>query len=91
MWVSIFSDSGGGAVDATSPLLQYGAIGVIAALLIVFARGAYQREAKRADALDEELRRLNADMRERLVPLMTDVVRVLAEVNALQRDRRERS
>jgi hypothetical protein len=82
---------GSGGVDATSPLLQYGAIGVITVLLIAFARTAYQRETKRADSLDEELRRLNADMRERLVPLMTDVVRVLAEVNALQRDRRERS
>lgn len=85
--VSWLADSGG--IDPTSPLVQYGAIGVITALLIAFARGAYQREAKRADAADEEVRRLNADLRDRVVPLFTEVVRVLADYNTLLRDRRE--
>lgn len=76
-------------IDPASPLVQYGVLGVLAALLIAFARSAYLREAKRADALDEELRHLNADMRDRLVPLLTDVVRVLAETAAAQRERRE--
>jgi len=85
-WAFLAADAG---ADPTSPLVQYGVLGVLAALLIAFARSAYQREARRADELEKELRRLNDDMRERLVPLMTDVVRVLAETASLHRDRRE--
>lgn len=76
-----------GGTDLLTPFLQLGAVGALALLLLTFARGAYQREAKRSDALEEELRRLHTDLRERFVPLMTEVTRVLAEAHSLLRER----
>jgi hypothetical protein len=73
---------------AASVILQYGALGALTVTLLYIHLSSYRREARRADALEAELRRLNADLRDRLVPTMTEVVRVLGDVAALMRDRR---
>lgn len=53
----------GPATPDLSPLwLQYGAIGLMAALLLWFAWRAYKREADRADKLEAEVARLNQVM-----------------------------
>lgn len=86
-----------GGVDTT--LLQYGAVGAIAAGGAWFGLGAYRREVRRADSLEQELRRvsdqhaaelraLNVEMRDKLVPAVIDAVRVMADVSAVMRERR---
>lgn len=53
----LLDDGGGGSVDL-NVWAQYGVLGVIASMLIWFARGAHQRERDRADRMETENRRL---------------------------------
>jgi hypothetical protein len=84
-------------LDAT--LLQYGAIGAIALGGMWFGLGAYRREVRRSDALAAELsklrddhaaelRALNAEIRDKQVPVLSEAVRVLGDVTVLMRERR---
>jgi hypothetical protein len=90
-----------GSIDFTV-FAQYGALGAIAIVLIFFAKGAYQDvrdRAKiayqdvrdRADRLEEENRRLNALILDRVVPALTAATQIAEEsgrmINALQRER----
>jgi len=83
----------GGAVD-TSALIQYGALGVIAALALGAVRVLFQREVsahdlerKRADRLEEELRRLNTAVQDRYVTTLGEATKVMSEVlDHLRRD-----
>jgi hypothetical protein len=76
-----------------SVFAQYGALGIIAATLLWFARGAYQRERDRSDRIEEENRRLNGLILERVIPALTSATRAIEEctelLNALQQERRE--
>lgn len=85
---AVLGGGDGAGIDTVSPFLQLGAIGALALLLLAFARGAYLREAKRSDALEEELRRINTELRDRMVPLLTEVARVLGDAHTLLRERR---
>lgn len=85
LWQAV-ADSGG--LNTAAPFVQLGAIGALALLLLSFARGAYLREAKRADALEEELRRINTELRDRMVPLLTEVTRVITDAHNLLREHR---
>lgn len=76
------------AVD-TSTLIQYGALGVIAALALGAVRVLFGREVKahdlerqRADRLEEEVRKLNATIQDRYIATLTDATRVMVEVLA---------
>lgn len=71
--------------QAGSELVQYGAIGVIAflallAVRILFARvaAAADLERARADRLEEELRKLNADIRERYMTTLSEATRAIS-------------
>jgi len=81
---------------------QYGALGAIAIVLIWFAKGAYQdvRERakiayqdvrERADRLEEENRRLNALILDRVIPALTSATQIAEEsakmINDLLRER----
>lgn len=85
--------------DATgfdlSPLAQYGALGVIAGLLIWFAKGAHQRERDRADRLEAENKRLYQSFIDIVVPALTSATRAAEEtgelLNAIQRERERES
>lgn len=70
---------------------QYGVLGVIAVLLIWFAKGAHQREQARADRLEEENKRLNDLILERVIPAMTAATSAAQEsatlLAAMQRER----
>lgn len=52
------------------PLVEYGVLGIIVAILFTFARHAYNREAKRADRLEEENNRLRRHNEEKIIPLL---------------------
>jgi hypothetical protein len=81
-----------GQVDL-SIFAQYGVLGIFAALLVWFARGAYQRERERADRIEEENRRLNAIIQDRVIPALTSATRAAEEsgslLSAIQREREQ--
>lgn len=60
-------------------LAQYGAIGVILAALLWFAKHAYDREAERADRLEEENSRLRQKVEDDIIPLLTRAMDALRE------------
>lgn len=69
-------------------LLQYGALGVMAAGLIVYARtaykrevDAYKREAARADRLEAEVSRLNELIQERHIPALLSATQAVETAN----------
>ena len=72
--------------DPASVLLQYGAVGALAvvalgAVAVLFRQllVAYQREQTRADKLEEEVRRLNEDVREQVMPALTRSTEAVSE------------
>jgi hypothetical protein len=75
------ADAAGG-IDFTV-FAQYGILGVIAAMLIWFARGAHQRERDRADRLEAEVQRLHALMLDRVIPALTSATSAAEESTAL--------
>lgn len=72
---------------------QYGVLGVVAVLLIWFAKGAHQRERDRADRMEEENKRLNAILLDRVIPALLAATRAAEEsaelLNVLQRERQK--
>lgn len=79
-----------GSLDL-SIFAQYGVLGIIAAMLIVFAKGAHQRERDRADRMEEENKRLNTLILDRVIPALSSATRAAEEsaelMNAMQRER----
>lgn len=79
-----------GTVDV-AVFAQYGILGVLSLGLILFARGAYGRERDRADRLEEENRKLNAAIQDRVLPVLmaaTSAAQESAELlGAIQRER----
>jgi len=79
-----------GTIDL-SIFAQYGILGILCAGLIWFAKGAHQRERDRGDRLEEENRRLNALILDRVIPALTSATRAAEEtgelLNAIQRER----
>ena len=79
-------------------LAQYGILGLVAGGLLIFSKGAYNRELERAnremaraDRLEAEVTRLNNQMFERVIPLLTSTAGVVEDVTELLRDfQRER-
>lgn len=67
-------------------LTQYGVLGVLAAILIVFARLAYKRETDRADRLEAELNRLNTSIQEKAIPALLAAATAIEECTELLRD-----
>ena len=70
---------------------QYGVLGIITGILILFARGAYQRERDRADRLEEDNKRLNELIADRVIPALLSAARAAEEsadmLRTLQRER----
>lgn len=79
-----------GSLDI-SVFAQYGVLGVIAAMLIWFAKGAHLRERERADRMEEENKRLNTLLLDRVIPALTAASRAAEEstelLRAVQRER----
>jgi hypothetical protein len=80
----------GPAVGDVTTLTQYGVLGIVASLLVWFAKSAHQRERDRADRLEEENRRLNAIILDRVFPAMAAATQAAKEsaelLNAAQRE-----
>ncbi len=76
---------------------QYGVLGVVAALLIAFARTtwsrevdraetAWRREVERADRLEAEVSRLNATIQDKAIPALLAAADAVTEATTLIRD-----
>jgi hypothetical protein len=70
-----------------STLIQYGALGVIAGLALAAVRVLFQREVsahdaerRRADRLEEELRKLNSTIQDRYITTLSEASRIMVEV-----------
>ncbi len=97
----LLAAAGDGAADL-AVFAQFGAVGIIAAMGIWFAKGAHQRERDhtdkahqrerdRADRLEAENRRLNDLILERVIPAMTAATSAAQESAQLLADlQRER-
>ncbi|HYJ33824.1 MAG TPA: hypothetical protein VE326_11445 [Candidatus Binatia bacterium] len=76
-------------------LAQYGAVGLIAAGGIWFAKGTVQRERERADRLEDDNKRLNALIVDRVIPALNSATNAAEEsgrlLNAMQREREVRA
>ncbi len=79
-----------GSVDV-SVFAQYGVLGIFAFMLVIFAKGAHQRERDRADRMEAENKRLNELILDRVIPALSSATRAAEEsaelLNALQRER----
>lgn len=70
---------------------QFGVVGVIAVMGIIFAKGAYAREKERADSTLAENRRLYELMIERVLPALSSAARAAEDSGELLRSmQRER-
>lgn len=80
-----------GSEVESGDLAQYGILGIFTGILIWFAKGAIQRERDRADRLEEETRRLNALMTDKVIPALLSASHAAEEsanlLSALQRER----
>lgn len=74
------------AADTSDPLLilvQYGALGVIVILLVIYTRGSVTRERERTDRAEIQVKDLNDFIRGELLPktvAATDLYKQVAEV-----------
>ncbi len=79
-----------GSLDL-SVFAQYGVLGIITLILILFARGAYQRERDRADRIEQENQRLHELIIDRVIPALSSATRAAEEsaelLAAMQRER----
>jgi hypothetical protein len=80
LWLA--ADAGGGGIDVAI-FAQYGVLGIIASILIWFAKGAHQREKDRSDRLEAEVQRLHEVMIERVIPALSSASRAAEESAAL--------
>jgi hypothetical protein len=75
--------------------VQYGAVGIIAALALLAVRvlfkretEAYDREKERADRLEAELLKLNTAIQERYLIALQDATHAVADALSRMRERR---
>lgn len=87
---TVLADAGG--VDL-AVLGQYGVLGVVAAMLLLYARGSVQRERDRADRLEAENQRLNSLIADRAIPALMAASKAAEEsaslLSAIQREREQ--
>lgn len=73
-------------IDISQPLVQYGAVGILASAAMFWAWTLYKqaqdnmkRERDRADRLEAEIAKLNADIHGKYIPVLTRVTDVLQD------------
>lgn len=84
---SIISQGSSSPASALSqPLVQYGAVGVLAMAAMFWAwtlykqaEAAMKRERERADRLEAEVQKLNADIHGKYIPVLTRVTDILQD------------
>lgn len=75
-----------GAVTAV--FLQYGVLGAFALFGLWFFRTVYRRESDRADRAEAALAELNREVRNQVIPVLTEAARAAADATIVMRDAR---
>lgn len=80
-------------IDPTGPLLQYGSLGILAALAVLAVKVLFSRltaelqaHKERADRLEGELRTLNSAVQERYMTTLSDATHAIADATSVIRD-----
>lgn len=82
LYVPLAAEAGG---SGYADLAQYGVLGIVAIGLIIFAKGAHQRERDRADRMEAENKRLNELVLEKVIPALTSATRAAEQSAELLR------
>lgn len=86
--ISLMSSQPDPAGDVTAVFLQYGVLGAFALFGLWFFRTVYKRETERADRAEAALAVLNQDVREKVIPVLTEAARAVADATIALRDAR---
>lgn len=78
------------AGEVTAVFLQYGVLGVFAIFGLAFFRTVYKRESERADRAEAALAELNRDVRDKVIPVLTEANRTVSEAALLLRETKGR-
>jgi hypothetical protein len=76
------------SLDGYGPLLNLGAVGLVCAVLIAFAKTTVADLKAQRDKAQEDAEELNRELRESVVPAMVEANRVLNRVVTILDDRR---
>lgn len=71
------------AADPLSSLVQYGVLGIFAALLVMFGRSLVKREQERADAVQAENLRLNQLIQDKTIPALVTATQAIQASQAI--------
>lgn len=70
-------------VDPLTPLLEYGILGILAVILILFVKALLKREQTRADAEHAENLRLNQLIQEKTIPALVSATQAIQSAQAI--------
>jgi hypothetical protein len=73
---------------AAGVFLQFSVLGAVALLGLWFVLTAYRREVARGDAAEKALAELNREVRDKVIPALTDAARAMSDCVGLLRDKR---
>lgn len=76
--------------DTANLISNLGALVVLAAFGLWFFLVVYKREVARADKAEAALAALNSDVRDKVIPALTDTLRVNIELRELLREQRRK-
>jgi hypothetical protein len=84
-WV-YYAASADGGTDGLALFAQYGVLGVVAAILLGYARTSSKRESDRADRLEAEVTRLNDFIAGEVIKAVTTSTLAVTEAQKLMAD-----
>jgi hypothetical protein len=87
-WVAFVAANAGSTGEAIAVFAQYGVLGVFSLVALAFYRTAYRRETERADRAEVALADLNRDVREKVIPVLTEATRATADATMAMRQSR---
>lgn len=87
-WMHLAADATSGGIDVNI-FAQYGVLGVAVFALGWFAKGAYANAVARGDRLEEDNRRLNQAIQDRVIPALTESTLAAQEATRVLREERD--
>lgn len=82
----VWAASGADTSDPVLALVQYGALGIIVILLVIYTRGSVNRERARTDRAEQTVDKLNEYIRGELLPKMGEANSLYKQVSEVLED-----